>query len=231
MSASDASLKVQTSDDGEPVVVARSDAYRVPSPKHRFAPGDPAICRERPARWQPCRIVTVENLVASLGPGEERPIEEGQVLLPSPVTALNIQRYFEDLYSRTRFVEAALLAGQPVRPSGWTPEPHEPVLARRRADWFSAHALHLLEDGGVRVSWDGNEHPEPLPGAYVVPVPPFAHTFARGDFALIRPTTPAEPWKRVRIEGLGPDEAVVVGEDGQRRRVESRGLVPLSGGS
>ena len=76
--------------------------------------------------------------------------------------------------------------------------------------------------------WEGDGRAEGLPGTYVVPVPPYEHTFARGDYALARPATPGQPWERVRIEGINADDAVIVGADGTRRHVEARSFVPLS---
>ena len=226
-----AKLKVQTAAEGEPAVVAAGDAYPVPGARHTFMPRQPAICRTDHEHWEPCRIVTGEGslLLVELGSGEQQPRSRADVLAPSPVTALDIERYFEVRSTRTAFKNAALGAGQPRRPSGWVPVQHEPVLARRRLDWYSAHALSALGDGGVKVVWDGSEHPESLPGTYVVPAPPFAHSFTRGDYALMRPDSPGQPWERVRIDALGEDDAVVVGSDGIRRRVQPRALAPLEG--
>src|SRR5262249_40067948 len=72
-------------------------------------------------------------------------------------------------------------------------------------------------------------HPESLPGTYVVPAPPFTHAFSRGDYALMRPDSPGQAWERIRIDALGEEEAVVVGADGIRRRVQPRTLAALEG--
>jgi hypothetical protein len=85
----------------------------------------------------------------------------------------------------------------------------------------------MLEEGGVRVLFQGSDHPEAVPPNSVVPMPPYPRTVSRGDFALARPKSAAEPWLRVRVEALGPEEAVVIGEDGERQRFEARELVPL----
>jgi hypothetical protein len=58
-------------------------------------------------------------------------------------------------------------------------------------------------------------------------MPPYPRTVSRGDFALARAKSAAEPWLRVRVEALGPEEAVVIGEDGERQRFEARELVPV----
>ena len=87
-----------------------------------------------------------------------------------------------------------------------------------------------LEDGGLEIVWESSERAETVPGADVVPVPPFEHAFSRGDFVMIRPPTDGEAWPRVQLEAIGPEEAVVVGEDGERRRINVRQLVPLTRG-
>jgi hypothetical protein len=230
LSVTNDSLKVQTSTEGDPVVVAASDAYLVQVEPHRFASGDAAICRSAAARWEACRVLTPGSTAndVELANGERRALGADALLVPGSVTVLDIHRHFELLRARRDFASTAHAAGQPRRPSGWTPAPHEPVLARKGNDWYLAHAAQLLPDGGESVMWEGSSATEPLPGNYVVPAPPFEHTFARGDFALMRPATPGGGWERVAIEAVGADGALVVGAGGERRHVEARTLVPLA---
>lgn len=229
LSVAQAGLKIQTTDEGEPVVVASNDAYRFDKTPRESAPGAPAICSDRPTHWVACRIVAKDatNVRVTLSSGAEVSIPADRALVPSAVTALNIKKLFEIGESRRRFDEAAAEAGHPQRPSGWMPEVNEPVIARRGPSWFSARVASMLEDGGVRVLFEGTDRAEALPASYVVPIPPYTRSFSRGDFALIRPRSATEPWARVRVEAIGPDEAVVVGEDGERKRWEARQLVPV----
>jgi hypothetical protein len=232
LSVSGSTLKVEPAGEAEPVKVERSDVYALPPEAHRFSAGDPAICNDGPSHWAACRIVEVASgaLRVLVAGAAERTLTPDRVLTPTPVTALDVDRLFASFASRQRFRDAVRAAGEPRRPGTWSPSPREPVLARRRAEWYSAHAVGLVEDGGVRVAWDGSERPETLPGAGVVPVPPFPHPFAAGEFALAPPPSPAEPWKRVRVEAVGASEAVVLDESGARQRVDVQKLVPLSGG-
>ena len=229
LSVLDATIRVQTSEDGEPVVVSRSDAYRVPPPNHVFSVSDPGICAERSAHWSPCRISREDRdgFTVLLDTGAELHLDRTAVLAPSGVTALNIVRHFDTTEARRRFDIEARAAGSPVRPPGWIPERREPVIAGHHGEWFSAHVAELLEDGGVRVVWDGEDRSEAVPGDRVVPAPPVSRGQPRTGFALSRPLTVSQPWERVRIEAIGPDQAVVVGVDGAKRRLEVRGLVPL----
>jgi hypothetical protein len=229
LSVTPSGLKIQTSGDGEPVVVAVGDAYRPAHAPRESEPGASAICNDRPAHWTACRVVARDgsNLRATLGSGGEVSLPAERVLKPSAVTALNVKQLFEVGEARRRFDEAATSAGQPQRPSGWIPEVREPVIARRGPHWFTAHVSSMLEDGGVRVLFEGTDRPEALPPSHVVPMPPYTRSFSRGDFALTRPRSATEPWARVRVEAIGPEEAVVVGDDGERRRHEARQLVPV----
>jgi hypothetical protein len=229
LSIASTGLKIQTTDEGEPLVVAPSDAYRLQGTPRESAPGAPAICNDRPTHWAACRIAAKDgpNVVALLSSGAEVSIPSNRALQPSAVTALNVKKLFEIGESKRRFDEAAAGAGHPQRPSGWIPEVREPVIARRGPNWFSAHVASMLEDGGVRVLFEGTDRAESLPASHVVPMPPYTRSFSRGDFALTRPRSATEPWARVRVEAIGPEEAVVVGDDGERRRYEARQLVPV----
>lgn len=228
LQVTDVALKIQTTADGEPVKVAPSDAYRVGGAPSEAAPLALAICNDSPAHWVPCRVMSrnAGSVRVTLSTGLETTLSGDRVLRPSPVTALNIGKVFEVAESRRRFGEAAANAGEPHRPPGWLPEIREPVIARRGSQWFTAH-IAALQDDGVRVLFEGSDHPTTVPSGSVVPMPPYPRTVVRGDFALARPASATEPWQRVRVEAIGPDEAVVVGDDGERKRFEARQLVPV----
>lgn len=230
LSVSGETLKVQSADEGEPVVVSRSDAYRVSGTRSSaISPGE-AVCNDAPDKWHACRVETVdgEGGVVRLVSGARARLDGARVLSPTAVTALNVRRLFERLDATRQFSESARHAGEPESPRGWIPERREPVLARRGDEWFSAHVESLQSDGGVVVRWEGDEHPEVVTSKFVVPIPPFARTFARGEFVLIPPPSKGDRWRRVRIEAVGADEAIVVGDTPERIRISVRELVPLS---
>jgi hypothetical protein len=232
LSATESRLKVQMASEGDPVDVARSDAYRLPVPLHDFHASDPAICRTADATWSACRVTGVgDPRTVTLLSGEVRSLRAGDVLAPTEVTALGIRRAFDVADTRRRFVDQAERAGEPARPHGWTPGRKEPVLARRELGWYAAHSLGAGPDGGVVVSWDSEDIPVAIPGGHVVPVPPFEHTFVVGEFVLTRPASMSEAWEVVRITGVGADEASVVGQTGESRRAPLNQLVPLTHGA
>ena len=219
LAASESRLKVQMASEGDPVDVARSDAYRLPVPLHDFRAADPAICRTADAVWLACRVIDGgDPRKVTLLSGEPRSLRPGDMLAPTEVTALGIRRAFDVADTRRRFVDQAEHAGEPARPHGWTPGRKEPVLARRELGWYAAHSLGAASDGGVVVSWDSEDIPVAIPGGHVVPVPPFEHTFVVGEFVLTRPASMSEAWEVVRITGVGADEASVIGQTGKNRR-------------
>lgn len=232
LAVTESRLKVQMASEGDPVDVARSDAYRLPVPLHDFGPADPAICRTADAAWSACRVVDGgDPRRVTLLSGEARSLRLGDVLAPTEVTALGIRRAFDVADTRRRFVDQAAHAGEPARPHGWTPGRKEPVLARRELGWYGAHSLGAGPDGGVVVSWDSEDIPVAIPGGHVVPVPPFEHTFVVGEFVLTRPASMTEAWEVVRITGVGADEASVIGQTGENRRTPLNQLVPLAHGA
>lgn len=227
-----ATLKVQTTDEGDPVVVAQSDAYRVTASAEKVDSGTLGICSDRPTHWSACRVEAVDaaGVRVVLDSGAALVLAPSRVLKASAVTALNIRKAFDRSDAIQRFERAASNAGEPRRPVGWSPEAHEPVIARRGSQWFNAHVASMLGDGGVRILFEGADRAETVAPSSVVPIPPYPVTVTRGDFALVRPESATEPWSRVRVEGVGPEEAIVVGSDGARRRYETRQLVPVTAG-
>ncbi|HEX3593961.1 MAG TPA: hypothetical protein VHU80_02635, partial [Polyangiaceae bacterium] len=169
LSVSKESLKLQTTAEGDPVTVALNDAYRLPKAPQVFLPGSSAICGAAPSRWVPCKVIHsgATAMEVELANGDRRSLAAERLIRPGPVTVLDIDRHFELLAARKRFGETALAAGHPRRPSGWRPVPHEPILARRGHDWYAAHAVQLLADGGESVVWETSGRAEALPGSYV----------------------------------------------------------------
>jgi hypothetical protein len=230
LSVGERQLKVQGTDDGEPITVSRSDAYRIGGYAPRAA--DYAICGASRDRWEPCHVVRAQGgevTVRLSGSDGDVTLAVERVIVPSAVTALNVRRFLDAVHERRVFVDAVARAGVPPRPRGWLPEAREPVVARRGDRWYSANVDGPSEDGGVRVIWLGGDRSELVPEDAIVPIPPFAHQFVAGEFALSRAATVGEPWEPVRIEAVGPEEAVVLEQSGRRGRASLRSLIPLVG--
>jgi hypothetical protein len=142
------------------------------------------------------------------------------------VTQLNVGRLFERTRRRAEFNRAAMSAGGPRAPPGWRPAPREPVLVQRSGAWYAGRAEAAL-DGGASVELPGGHVARARGSGAVVPMPPYDHAFAPGDYALLSPGTPTEPWRAVRIEEADGEHAHVVDEEDAPERVRTRQLVPL----
>jgi hypothetical protein len=221
-------LRVQTADEEESVDVAPDDAYRLPPAAHEFAVGDFAICGTSPMRWRACRVETVsaDALVVRDSAGKESRLPRGRVLDPTKLTELNLRRYFDRVEKRRAFARAVGGAGMPRAPRGWRPSPHERVLGYQGKAWYSA-SIHEIEDDALHVRWRSDGRVTELTKPHVVPEPPYQPPPARGDFGLLRPTRPAQPWQPVRVVASNPEGLVVIGVDGHRRPAELRDVVPL----
>jgi hypothetical protein len=69
---------------------------------------------------------------------------------------------------------------------------------------------------------------EQVPLAELLPEPPQATQPARGDFVLVRPASPAEPWRTLRVLSATDREFRVGGPGSDERVVSLRDLLPLS---
>ena len=84
-----------------------------------------------------------------------------------------------------------------------------------------------IEDDGVRVRWQADRRVAKLPAQHVVPAPPYEPPPRRGQYALLRPVSLAQPWEPVRVVGATGDLLVVKDSGGNQRSVQLRNLVPL----
>jgi hypothetical protein len=228
LAASSDRLRVQTLPSRDTVAVAPDDAYRVSSAAAVVHVSDYAVCRTSPQRWLSCRVVErAGNRVSVSDPnGERYAVTAADVLVPTPVTRMNVARRFERTRRRAEFNRAVLRAGAPRAPPGWQPEAREKVIVRAENAWRTARAERAL-DGGVVITEPGAQTTETVESRRVVPLPPYAHTFQKGQFALLAPTVPVEPWRPVRVLEVTGDQLVVEDEGGRTDRVRQRELVPL----
>jgi hypothetical protein len=129
-------------------------------------------------------------------------------------------------------VEQALAAGEPSRPPGYRPQPQARVIAERQGSWWSAVVLGVDDDdddgGDVTVHFASDGLDLRVARTQVVPEPVQAAAPARGAFVLIRPVSPAEPWKRVRVVSAVDDEVKVVDQDGNERTAAFRDVLTLA---
>jgi hypothetical protein len=226
----DRKVKVQTLTGDDLREVGLGDVYRISGAKWRREALPYGICNVGNGRWEGCQIVSGDgerSKVVTLA-GKEQEVAGAEILLPTDVTALNLELRFTSAEARGRFEGQARAAGVPVRPSGWRPSHRERVLARRGEHWASAR-VESEADAGVGVLWEEQGRVTTLPSNEVVPLPPYtaAPPITLGGFALMDPEISGEDWVPVKIVSLTETDALVVNADGKEQRTPLRKLVAL----
>lgn len=222
-------LRVQAADGSDSLSVAPSDVYRLPPISRELTPGALAVCG-RVDDWVPCRLVTVSGAAISAATASGEPIEltRERVIWPSPLTELNLKRYFARSEAELDFSRSASNAGEPRQEPGWHPSKHERLLAKIGRDWFTAYVRELGEDSVV-VTLSVAQRVATVPASAVAPEPPssFAADLHRGDFVLVRPETPSDPWSRRLVRAVNPTELKLSDATGAVKMASPREVVPL----
>lgn len=228
LSADKGRVRVLPQGGGEPLSVAASDLYPLTA-RSNVAPGAFAICHHD-ARWQACRqtssgkdganFITLEGVnVRASG---------GDVLAASPSTELNLRQAFKRAEKRLSFLSEASRAGNPEAPPGFRPSVHARVVVRRAGGWYSA-TIEEVNDHDLTISLPADGARERVAPGEVVPEPPAPRQPSRGDFVLVRPLSPSEPWQVSRVVASAEREFRVAQPDVEERLVGLRDLLPLAG--
>ncbi|HEY5956746.1 MAG TPA: hypothetical protein VIV60_09345 [Polyangiaceae bacterium] len=238
-------LRVQRLGGGDSLLVNKADAYRVPAvaPTH-LATSPWAICRLRSHEWVACRVdahALKENDAAiernpELGKGGivveytglQHPLADTLFIEPSGLTAMNIQRRFEQSTRRSAFERSFRDGVKPRRTQSWQPTARRLVLVNRQGQWFGALVLEVDKERVV-VRLDGEKAPTDVARANVAPQPPHCGQAAvRGDRALRRPMGHGAPWTPVLVIAVDGVDAVVEDVDRNRSTLQTRDICPLS---
>jgi hypothetical protein len=234
-------LKVQKLRGGETLQIGVGDAYRVPTTRIYPATNAWMICQMEPHVWSACRVIrggASDQDDAGSGAGElEMSVVDpvgnvrfsqgvGSLIEPTGLTAMNIQRRFEQSSRRVNFERSFRDAGGPRRPATWQPAPHRLVLAKREGQWFGAQAVDV-DEKRVVVRWDGQNGTTDVPWEEVAPQPPTCGASIRGDRALRRPAGHGAAWTPIAVVAV--DGADVIVEDVERNRttIQMRDICPL----
>ena len=220
-------LRVEPVGKHEGVLVSASDVYPLKPAARSVKAGQFAICHIA-GDWTGCRIEEVqagEVQVRSLR-GEGARLQNADVVVASPATELNLRRAFGRLSSRAEFEKAASRASRPVAPAGYRVTPRSRVVALRASGWYSGVVADVHDDG-AHVVFAPDHVSEQIPLSDLVPEPPASTTPGRGDFALVRPPSPAEAWQVMRVVGPEDRSLKVVGADSLPRLVPARDVLPL----
>lgn len=225
-------LRVQAADGSDSLSVAASDVYRLPPAPRELVPGALAICGRSDA-WLPCRLGRTSSSLAGVtsatsAAGESFELARERVIVPSALTELNLKRYFARSEAEQDFSRSARSAGEPRQEPGWHPAKHERLLAKVGSDWFTAYVRELGDDSVV-VTLSVAQRVATVPSSALAPEPPssFANDLHRGDFVMVRPETPSEPWARRLVRAASPTELKLSDAAGAVKTASPREVVPL----
>jgi hypothetical protein len=147
--------------------------------------------------------------------------------VPSALTELNLRRYFERREAQLSFARSAERAGDPRPEPGWHPAAHERLLVKLGPDWFTAY-VHELGDDTVLVTLSSGRSAE-VPTTQLVAEPPAGsiNDLRRGDFVLLRPDSPSQPWARWQIHAVDDKEIKLGDATGTQRSASIRDVLVL----
>jgi len=188
-----------------------------------------AICARGEA-WVPCRLlrITGTTLQARTADGELFELTRDRLLSPSALTELNLKRYFARREAEQTFAQAAERAGDPRPEPGWRPALRERLLVKVGEQWFTGYVRSIDGDTAqIGLSSRQREATVPLSALSAEPPSSFAAELRRGDFVLLRPESPAEPWPRLQVRSVDDAELKLVDAEGRVKSATVRDIVPL----
>jgi hypothetical protein len=155
-------------------------------------------------------------------------VSRERVLVPSALTELNLKRYFARSEAQLSFARSAERAGEPRPEPSWRPSVHERVLVKLGADWFTGY-VREISDERAQVTLGTAERSAAVSLSALAAEPPssFVNELRRGDFVLVRPETPSEPWRRCQIRSLNDQELLLSDAAGSPKSASTREVVPL----
>jgi hypothetical protein len=222
-------LRVQAAGENDSLNVAASDVYRLPPEPRELSAGALAICGRGDA-WLPCRTQKVNGatVTASIASGEAFDLPREQLLLPSPLTELNLKRHFERSEAQRSFERDALHAGEPHPDPSWHPSLRERLLIKSGPDWFTGYVRELGDDSAT-VALNAGQRSLTVPFSALAPEPPTSVVgdLRRGDFVLFRPETASAPWARWQIRAVNDVEIKLIDSGGALKSASVRDVVLL----
>jgi hypothetical protein len=189
--------------------------------------GSYAVCHMPDNRWRGCRIeatTTRASVVDDEATAADLPWHE--LLVPTPVTELNVRQRFDRNAKRRAFRDGARSAGRPRVPSNWRPGLNERVIAERDGGWVGAQ-IKGVKRGTARLEWESDRRVSDTNLAEVCPEPPMDFAPTVGTYVLARPTRGARVWAVLRIESTGSAMLVLSDELGDQQERSLRDLIPL----
>lgn len=227
-------VKLERNAGAEPLIVSLGDVYRVPSDTPLRQSGQYGICHFE-ARWRGCRVEALSppELVVHLLDGNSEKLAPVNTISASPSTELNLRRAFSRAREQAAFKSEAARAGLPVAPEGFRPSTGLRVVAHRLDDSWQSGIVRSVGKEGVVVSFSPDDVQETLGSVRLLPDPTPPSALSHLDFVLLRPASPAEPWRVGRVIAAVDRSVRVAGVDGVERSVNFRDVLrlePATGG-
>ena len=223
-------LRLQALGGNDSLTAVAGDVYRLPPAPRELTVNMLAIC-SRGEAWLPCRVTQISGsaLLAHTASGELFELTRNRLLVPSALTELNLKRYFVRSESEQAFVQAAERAGEPRFETGWRPSLHERLLVKLGEQWFTGY-VHAIDGDTADVSpFSASQRAASVPVSALSPEPPssFLNELRRGDFVLIRPESPAQPWPRMQVRAINDSELKLADAAGTLKSATVREVIPL----
>jgi hypothetical protein len=199
--------------------------------KSSLREGSYAVCHMPDNRWRGCRIESVNTratVVDDEATAADLPWHE--LLVPTPVTELNVRQRFDRNAKRRAFRDGAHNAGRPRVPGNWRPGINERVIAEREGAWMGAQ-IKGVKRGTARVEWESDRRLSDTNLAEICPEPPMDFAPTVGIYVLARPSRGARAWTVLRVESTGAGTLVLSDELGDQQERSMRDLIPLERGS
>ena len=223
-------LRVQAAGDNDPVRVATSDVYRLPPAEHELLTNQLVIC-SCAQEWQPCilrevlRDGTIDVSSATAGACT---VSRERVIAPSSLTTLNLKRYFKRQELEQMFVRGAQHAGEPRPEPSWHPALHERLLVKVSGEWFTGN-VRAIDGDGAQVTLSAGQRSVNVPLSALSAEPPssFVNELRRGDFVLLRPESPSQPWAPREVRSVDGTELTLSDAAGTVKSASVREVVPL----
>lgn len=222
-------LRLQAVGGSDSLNVVASDVYRLPPTPHELTTNMLAICGRGEA-WLPCRLTEISGdaLKARSASGELFELTRAHLLVPSALTELNLKRHFARSEAEQVFAHAAERAGEPRPEPGWRPALRERLLVKIGSEWFTGYVRELDGDtASVTLSSVQRSATVPLAALSAEPPSSFVSELRRGDFVLVRPETPSQPWPRMQVRAVNDAELKLDNGAGGSKSATVRDVIPL----
>jgi hypothetical protein len=222
-------LTLVEQDGGQSRQVDPANAYRLGGPtKTDWKAGDLAICHAGSGRWRGCRVEvsSPSELSVTDDKGEKATLAPGELLVPTALTKLNLERAFARVERARAFAKGAQEVGTLYRPPEWKPRAGEGVIVRNGSSYVAA-TVSEARATLLLVQSSGGEKARAVAPEDVWPEPPVDASLTPGGYACLRPKPGEQTWRIVRVDAVRDAKADVSLATGEQTTAEQKNLLPF----